>query len=290
MWRELQKQKPWKLLAGKTSTSKRQHRQQPATTPAQAINQPLKHINSNQAVQSKETTMLSRTWSYSALRSLQHLPSSPAPTTSLPALANAARTYTTSSSNSSNSRNSSGYARIKPQSNPTALPRRNFHSTPSVRKGITPDSPDPAPPKVESNDNSVAGGSTRIAQPSPLTEEQYREYSESYFNELLAELERTQEEGSDVEAEYSVGFFLFFPFSPFFFSFSFKLIHFLRYKYIPHSLTFLSNHIGRRPKRNRSRNRRLRSKQTTTKQANMAQLAHLRPQAIRLGTPGRCCE
>lgn len=30
------------------------------------------------------------------------------------------------------------------------------------------------------------------------------EYSEHYFNVLLGELEKSQEEGSDVEAEYSV--------------------------------------------------------------------------------------
>jgi hypothetical protein len=37
-----------------------------------------------------------------------------------------------------------------------------------------------------------------------LTAEEYYEYSEHYFNVLLAELEKSQEEGSDVEAEYSV--------------------------------------------------------------------------------------
>ena len=81
------------------------------------------------------------------------------------------------------------------------LSSQNFHSTSSGRKGITPDSADPAPPKPEPN---VAGGSTHVTEPSPLTEEQYREYAEDYFNLLMTRLEELQEEGKDVEAEYSV--------------------------------------------------------------------------------------
>ncbi|KAL1969539.1 hypothetical protein VTN77DRAFT_8977 [Rasamsonia byssochlamydoides] len=81
--------------------------------------------------------------------------------------------------------------------------RRNFHSTPAARKGITPDSSDPSPPKPQSN--RVAGGATHVAEPSPLTDTQYHEYSEHYLNTLLAEIERVQEEGSDLEAEYSAG-------------------------------------------------------------------------------------
>jgi hypothetical protein len=43
-----------------------------------------------------------------------------------------------------------------------------------------------------------------------LTPEEYYEYSEHYFNVLQSELEKAQEEGSDIEAEYSVCF-SFFP-------------------------------------------------------------------------------
>lgn len=37
-----------------------------------------------------------------------------------------------------------------------------------------------------------------------MSPEEYYEFSEHYFNVLLGELEKAQEEGSDVEAEYSV--------------------------------------------------------------------------------------
>jgi hypothetical protein len=42
-----------------------------------------------------------------------------------------------------------------------------------------------------------------------LTPEEYYEYSEHYFNVLQSELEKAQEEGSDIEAEYSVCFSFF---------------------------------------------------------------------------------
>ncbi|ODH45440.1 iron donor protein CyaY [Paracoccidioides brasiliensis] len=82
---------------------------------------------------------------------------------------------------------------------------RRLHSTPVLRKGITPGSADPAPPKVESSNPNIAGGANHVMQPSPLTDEQYREYSEHYFNLLLSQIEQLQEDGSDVEAEYSAG-------------------------------------------------------------------------------------
>lgn len=78
---------------------------------------------------------------------------------------------------------------------------RQLHTTPVLRKGITPGSSDPAPPSTEPK---VAGGARHVTEAAALTEEQYREYSEHYFNTLLSELERRQEEGSDIEAEYSV--------------------------------------------------------------------------------------
>jgi frataxin len=80
--------------------------------------------------------------------------------------------------------------------------RRAFHSTPAVRKGITPGSSDPPSPNPQSN--RVADGAIHVTEPSPLTDSQYHEYSEHYFNVLLGEIERIQEEGADLEAEYSV--------------------------------------------------------------------------------------
>lgn len=79
---------------------------------------------------------------------------------------------------------------------------RSFHSTPASRKGIQPDTSDPQPPKGQSQH--VAGAAAHVTEPTPLTDEQYYEYSEHYLNVLLAELEKMVEDGSDIEPEYSV--------------------------------------------------------------------------------------
>lgn len=78
---------------------------------------------------------------------------------------------------------------------------RPFHASTAFAKGIQPDSEDPQPPSPSAP---VAGAAAHVTEPTPLTPEEYQDYSEHYFNVLLGELERSQEEGSDVEAEYSV--------------------------------------------------------------------------------------
>ncbi|KAJ5871790.1 uncharacterized protein N7529_004143 [Penicillium soppii] len=80
---------------------------------------------------------------------------------------------------------------------------RSFQSTPAIRKGIHPESANPPAPNPQSTP--VAGAAGHITEPSPLTPEEYYEYSEHYFNVLLAQLETAQEEGADIEAEYSAG-------------------------------------------------------------------------------------
>ncbi|KAJ6163256.1 hypothetical protein N7497_003235 [Penicillium chrysogenum] len=80
---------------------------------------------------------------------------------------------------------------------------RSFQSSPAIRKGIHPESANPPAPNPQSG--SVAGAATHITEPSPLTPEESYEYSEHYFNVLQSELEKAQEEGSDIEAEYSAG-------------------------------------------------------------------------------------
>ena len=95
-----------------------------------------------------------------------------------------------------------------PQSLPAlALARssRPFHISAPRAKGIQPDSENPRAPNPQSG--SVAGAGLHVNEPSPLTPEEYQDYSEHYFNVLIAELEKSQEEGSDVEAEYSVSSF-----------------------------------------------------------------------------------
>lgn len=50
-----------------------------------------------------------------------------------------------------------------------------------------------------------------MRDPSPLSDSEYHEYAEHFFEELLTELERIQEEGSDIESEYSVWLSLLLP-------------------------------------------------------------------------------
>lgn len=82
--------------------------------------------------------------------------------------------------------------------------RQGFHSSPSVRKGIHPESEEPPSPKPQSHN--VAGAAVHITEPTPLTDQEYYDYSEHYLNTLMAEVEKVAEEGSELEAEYSVCF------------------------------------------------------------------------------------
>ncbi|BCS01240.1 frataxin family protein [Aspergillus luchuensis] len=93
---------------------------------------------------------------------------------------------------------------LQPQPQPQPqLPRRCFHATSAPRKGIFPDSADPPAPHPESSN--VAGAATHFTEPSPLTDAQYHEHAEHYLDVLQYEIEKVQEEGSDIEAEYSAG-------------------------------------------------------------------------------------
>lgn len=79
---------------------------------------------------------------------------------------------------------------------------KSFTSSAAFSKGLQPSSSNPQPPTLQSAP--VAGAASHVTEPSPLTPEEYHDYSEHYFNVLLGHLEKAQEEGSDVEAEYSV--------------------------------------------------------------------------------------
>ena len=79
---------------------------------------------------------------------------------------------------------------------------RSFYVSASKAKGLQPDSEDPKPPKTHSP---VAGAAVHVTEPSPLSPQEYYDYSEHYFNVLIAEIETMQEDqGSEIEAEYSV--------------------------------------------------------------------------------------
>lgn len=82
--------------------------------------------------------------------------------------------------------------------------RSFFHTTPAIHKGITPESADPKAPNPQPNNTAAAAGAAHVIEATQLSDQHYHEVSEIYLNELLAEVERVQEEGSEMEAEYSV--------------------------------------------------------------------------------------
>lgn len=131
---------------------------------------------------------------------------------------------------------------------------RAFTSSAFFSKGLQPDSEDPKPSNPQSTP--IAGLNAHATEPSPLTPEEYHEYSEHYFNVLLGELEKAQEEGSDVEAEYSVSYSItspsyIYPFCP---PSNYHRIS----KLCDQSISSTHQLPGRRPQHHRSRNRHLR--------------------------------
>lgn len=84
--------------------------------------------------------------------------------------------------------------------------RRSFLSTPAIRKGITPESSDPKAPNPQSSNAAAAAGATHVVEATALSDKDYHEVADHYLEVLLGELERTQEDGSEIEAEYSVCF------------------------------------------------------------------------------------
>ncbi|KAF3393139.1 Frataxin [Talaromyces pinophilus] len=97
---------------------------------------------------------------------------------------------------------------LQPQQNKQIIPlqqRRSFLSTPAIRKGITPESSDPKAPNPQSNNAAAAAGATHVVEATPLSDKDYHEVADHYLEVLLGELERAQEDGSEIEAEYSAG-------------------------------------------------------------------------------------
>jgi hypothetical protein len=92
----------------------------------------------------------------------------------------------------------------QPNKQTSPLQRRTFISTPVIRKGITPDSSDPKAPNPQSSNAAAAAGASHVTEATPLSDKHYHEVSEHYLNVLLGELERIQEDGTEIEAEYSV--------------------------------------------------------------------------------------
>lgn len=97
--------------------------------------------------------------------------------------------------------------RLAPRRSPTVfsptaavvalLPRSRFLSTtPSMHKGILPDSDDPAPPNVQP--------SSVKAVPAELSDDEYHELADEYMDTIFSRLEEVGEKNSEVDVEYSV--------------------------------------------------------------------------------------
>lgn len=73
---------------------------------------------------------------------------------------------------------------------------RTFHLSATFRKGISPESPDPQP-------KSRSGGE-HVAEPAPISTEDYHKIADEYIEKLVHKLEQMQEEKGDMDCEYSV--------------------------------------------------------------------------------------
>jgi frataxin len=80
----------------------------------------------------------------------------------------------------------------------TYQPAYCFSYTSTSRKGLQPDSSDPAPPKTEPQ---ISSSNT---EPTPLDEDTYHEKADSYLDRLVLALEEKAESNSEFEVEYDV--------------------------------------------------------------------------------------
>lgn len=74
--------------------------------------------------------------------------------------------------------------------------RRQFQTTAQLRKGLIPDTSDPAPKESQPNVQTI--------QRTDVTEEDYHELADRTLEELIAKLEDTHEQKGNVEVEYHV--------------------------------------------------------------------------------------
>lgn len=142
-------------------------------------------------------------------------------------------------------------------SRPSAVTRpltatRQFSQSPCSRKGLSPGSSDPPPPKTESSelDSHTA--------PVDFTDGQYHEIADDYLNTLLLALEEKAETSTEFEVEYSV---LLLP----------------RF-----TVTAANNHPGWCPN-SYDPERNICHEQTTTQQTDLAVESYFRPEEVRLG-------
>jgi len=85
---------------------------------------------------------------------------------------------------------------VLPTCGPPARPYRSFHAAIACRHPITPDSSAPAPPLTSP---------TYVNAPANISNEEYHERADAYFDALVSKLEALSEEREDVDVEYSAG-------------------------------------------------------------------------------------
>lgn len=136
----------------------------------------------------------------SSIRCLHHHLSRPtsSPTATLPALSSSsssqARTLY-SSPQSAPRRTSSPYSTLQHQHQ-----QRSFNTTRSARKGLQPDSAEPAPPTPEPNTSS-----STIPTAAQISDSEYHEIADQYLDRLVFAAEELSESSDNgIDVEYSV--------------------------------------------------------------------------------------
>ncbi|ETN43986.1 iron donor protein CyaY [Cyphellophora europaea CBS 101466] len=81
----------------------------------------------------------------------------------------------------------------------TLPPSNSFSYTSNSRKGLQPESDNPAPPNTEPSI------STANTLPAPLSEDEYHEKADQYLERLVLALEEKAESNPDFEVEYDSG-------------------------------------------------------------------------------------
>lgn len=82
-----------------------------------------------------------------------------------------------------------------PTANRHIFATRSFSSTRTIQKGIRPETEEPQPKET---------WQPVSREPTKLTDEQYHEVADVYFERMVAQFEELQERREDIDVEYSV--------------------------------------------------------------------------------------
>ncbi len=151
---------------------------------------------------------------------------------------------------------------------------RAFHASKSAFKGLSPETDNPQPKKPEAHAASAS-------QPTEISIEEYHQVSDAYMDTVVAKLEQLQEQREDVDVEFSVR------------NYTSLLCHSQQIHCQTSSTTVSSSrliwclNIGRRPYPQLSTRRNLRAQQAAAEQADLALVAIVWTEKIRLGCAWR---